>query len=332
MILTSDLQADLQFLVDDENSDRYNFANDYMPAINLAVRYIMSAFDKAFERGSLSPTVFGELLFGEKITPTSITGLDASKLVVTVTTMWRLVGIDPAPIFETNDYIGPTRSLATYLPFDMAGNVEEDPFEAGAAQPTDIAQYSFTNINIVNPSGEGDVKQIDAVIVTGSSGTATIGAAGGLTKTLTWNASLTQTCADFVTANAAAYLAVDIVLTSSTDMLIFTSEIAGDEFVHPTITPATGDLDGTVANIQSSSTSARNLIVRPALVGDCAIVYLMNPTKVIASTTNIEFPNVLYQPLLMKAYQYMLFQAGKQPMQNIQASDKDVQELVALFI
>ena len=231
MILASDLVTDLEFLIDDENSDRYSFANDYQPAINSAVRYIMSAFDKAFERGSLSPTVFGELLFGEKITPAAISGLDASKLIVTVTSMWRLVGIDPAPIFETADYIGPTRSIATQLSFDMAGNAEEDPFEAGATQPTDLAQYSYTSMNIVDPGG----------------------------------------------------------------------------------------------------TPIRHLILRPAAAGDVAVVYLRVPTKVIATDTQFEFPYALYQPVLMKAYQYMLFQGGKQPLQNMQVSDKEVQELVALF-
>ncbi len=231
MILASDLQADLDFLVDDENSDRYDFDNDHKPAINAAVRYIMSAFDKAFERGTLSPTVFGELLFGEKITPTAITGLDASKLVVTVTTMWRLVGIDPAPIFETADYIGPAKSFATYLPFNMAGNPEEDPFEAGSTQPADLAQYSYTSMNIVDPSG----------------------------------------------------------------------------------------------------TPVRHFILRPGVTEDCAVVYLRQPTKVVATGTSFEFPYALYQPVLMKAYQYMMIQAGKQPFQNMQVTDKDVQELVSLF-
>lgn len=232
MILASDLVADLKFLIDDENSDRYDFDNDYKPAINAAVRYIMSAFDKSFERGSLSPTVFGELLFGEKITPTAITGLDASKLIVTVTSMWRLVGVDPSPIFETANYIGPSKSIATHLAFDMAGNAEEDPFEDGATQPTDLSQYSYTSMNVIDPTG----------------------------------------------------------------------------------------------------TPARHLILRPAALGDVAVVYLRTPTKVIATSTEFEFPYVLYQPVLMKAYQYMLFQGGKQPLQNMQVSDKDVQELASLFI
>jgi len=94
----------------------------------------------------------------------------------------------------------------------------------------------------------GSVKQVDTVSVTGTSGTATIAAAGGLQSTVTWDTNLTDTCANFVTAYAAAYLAVGIVITSSVADIIFTSTELGQEFLHPTITPATGDLDGTVAN------------------------------------------------------------------------------------
>ena len=231
MILASDLQTDLEFLVDDENSARYDFANDYQPAINAAVRYIMSAFDKAFDEGTLSPTVFAELLFGDIITPTSITGISASKLVVTVSGIWRLVGVDPVPIVESTDYIAPAKGMAKFMPFDQWGNVEEDPFEAGSTQPADLTQYSYTQINIVDPGG----------------------------------------------------------------------------------------------------TPARHIIVRPAIPGNGAVVYLRTPTKVIATDTEFEFPYVLYQPVLMKAYQYLMIQGGPEAQAAWQISDKDVKELVALF-
>ena len=229
MILASDVVADLEFLVDDENSERYSFDKDYMPAINAAARYIMSAFDQAFERGILSPTIFGELLFGTMILPTAVSGLDASRLAVTLANMWRLVGVDPTPILDgvPNDYIAPSKSLAKYTPFDEAGNPDEDPFAAGATQPADTLRYSYTTIN-----------------------TDSVGA---------------------------------------------------------------------------------SIILRPAIATPCAIVYLKPPTKVTLTSSNVEFPYVLYQPLLMKAYQYLMIQAGSEAQMSLQISDKDVKELVALF-
>ena len=83
--------------------------------------------------------------------------------------------------------------------------------------------------------------------------------------------------------------------------------------------------------VDPGGTPARHIIVRPALAGDGAVIYLRTPTKVIATDTSFEFPYVLYQPVLMKAYQYMMVQAGSQPLQNMQLSDKEAQDLIALF-
>lgn len=90
------------------------------------------------------------------------------------------------------------------------------------------------------------VKKKVTITLTGSSGTATIAAAGGLSKTATFNGDLATTAADFKNANATAYLAKGIVLTNSGADLIFESN-AGDDFTTPTITNATLTLSGTVA-------------------------------------------------------------------------------------
>lgn len=237
MILASDLQADLQFLVDDENSDRYDFDNDYKPAINAAVRYTMSAFDKAFERGSLSPIIFSELLYGLIFSPTAMPGVEAVKISLTNPLyvgerLWRLVGVDPAPVVSLSNYVMAGARLAKFIPIIDSGGANEDPFEPGyAGVAADLNAYSYTHVNTIDPEG----------------------------------------------------------------------------------------------------TPVQYLVVRPKPPGDVAVIHLRTPAKVIATDTEVEFPYVLYQPVLMKAYQYMLFQAGKQPMQNMQVSDKEVQELASLF-
>lgn len=98
------------------------------------------------------------------------------------------------------------------------------------------------------------VKQKETVTLTGTSGTATIAAAGGLTKTATFATDLTTTAANFVTAFAADYLAQGIVVTSSVADLIFEAQTAGVPFTAPTITNATGDLSGTVAHTTANVT------------------------------------------------------------------------------
>jgi hypothetical protein len=95
------------------------------------------------------------------------------------------------------------------------------------------------------------IAKIDTITLTGTSGTADITLAGGLTKTLTFHTSLTITASDFVTANAVAYATQGITLTSSTNHLIFTSATVNLDFVSPVITNKSGDLNGSVAHTQA---------------------------------------------------------------------------------
>ena len=90
--------------------------------------------------------------------------------------------------------------------------------------------------------------QVETVTLTGTSGTATITNAGGLTKTVTFNNTLTITANDFVIANASTYLAEGITITSSGDSIIFSATEAGTHFSQPIITTTSGDLYGTVVD------------------------------------------------------------------------------------
>ena len=68
--------------------------------------------------------------------------------------------------------------------------------------------------------------QVDTITLTGTSGTANVTLAGGLTKTATFDTNLTTTAANFVTTHAAAYAAEGITVTSSGADLIFTATVA----------------------------------------------------------------------------------------------------------
>jgi len=92
------------------------------------------------------------------------------------------------------------------------------------------------------------VAQVDTITLTGTSGAAIIGAAGGLTNSAVFNSDLTTTASDFVTNQAADYAAEGITVTSSGADIIFTSDTAGTSFTSPTITNDYGDLAGSVAN------------------------------------------------------------------------------------
>ena len=99
-----------------------------------------------------------------------------------------------------------------------------------------------------NDAQDTPVAQVETVTLTGTGGTATITGVGGLSKVVTWDTNLTDTAAAFVTSFAAAYKLEAVIVTSSGADIIFTAAIIGTPIVAPVITPATGDLDGTVAH------------------------------------------------------------------------------------
>ena len=92
----------------------------------------------------------------------------------------------------------------------------------------------------------------DTVTLTGTSGRATI-VCNGVSRTAVWNTSLIQTATDFVTANAADYLAAGVVLTRSSQVLIFTAAVPGTDFTGATtIANISPNLAGSVATLQAN--------------------------------------------------------------------------------
>jgi len=91
----------------------------------------------------------------------------------------------------------------------------------------------------------GAVKQVGTTTLTGTSGTSNI-TINGVAYLATFNSSLTQTAADFVTSHAATIAAREYghVLTSSSAGVILTSGVEGVAFSMSASVNATGDLAG----------------------------------------------------------------------------------------
>lgn len=117
----------------------------------------------------------------------------------------------------------------------------QDEYQA-TCTPTngiDITKYNLLG-DVISPGLDNIIEQfsgslaytqirVDTITLTGSSGTCHV-LVGGVTKTCTWNTSLTQTATDYVTAFASFYDAVGITLTSSGAALIFTGQTKGINF------------------------------------------------------------------------------------------------------
>lgn len=134
--------------------------------------------------------------------------------------------------------------------FDLPVTGKDAALAPAAVAKGDKLYYSH------GPTGDGELteitKQIEKITLAGTSGTANVTLAGGLTKLVTFGDNINDTAADFVTSHAAAYDAVGIVVTAEDNVLVFTAKTAGTGFTAPAIANATGDLAGTVAHTRSN--------------------------------------------------------------------------------
>lgn len=171
-------------------------------------------------------------------------------------------GVDANPLEVTDYKVALPTDLISLEAIRKIQLIEEDDGTGGTTLKiaSFVPMYEATDLYYKSPryqwndgitSGNytyEEFKQVNTIALSGSSGTAIISGAGDLTKTLTFDTDLETTASNFVTTNAALYLAEDIVLTSSGDSLIFTSNISGTPFTIPIITNDSGDLDGVVAS------------------------------------------------------------------------------------
>lgn len=112
--------------------------------------------------------------------------------------------------------------------------------------------------------------QIESATLTGTDGTLRITGPGGLDKTVEFNASLTQTAADFVALYSANYTARGITLTSSGETLTWTANVEGTAFDHVTLITLDGDISGFVTIEQPNV---------PLKEGRKIIEYYSDPSK-----------------------------------------------------
>lgn len=143
-------------------------------------------------------------------------------------------------------------------------------FENAAASPT-ADQIKAVDID------NGAVKQVDTVTLTGTSGTCNV-TFNGVAYLATFTTDLTTTTANFVTSHAAALLLRGVVVTSSTDTIIFTSAVPGNPFAAVTISAAvSGNLTGTRA--ATTANTAPSDLAADEILGKLDTMYLAQPAE-----------------------------------------------------
>lgn len=144
---------------------------------------------------------------------------------------------------------------ATYLASDviLTNSGEDLIFTAevpgtGFSGSTGIFNVTGTLTGSVANTQANQVAQarVDEIELSGSSGAADV-TCGEETHVATYDTNLDTTAANFVTDFASNYLAKGIVLTSVDNILVFTAQVPGDDFVgDTTIVNTSGDLSGVV--------------------------------------------------------------------------------------
>lgn len=122
----------------------------------------------------------------------------------------------------------------------------------------------------------GHTAQVETITLTGTSGTANVTGAGGLTSLVTFGSTLTDTAADFVVSHNTAYAAVGIIISSHLDTIIFTAAVAGVAFTAPVITNVTDNLAGTVAHTTPNATTGLSGSVAHTTASVTSLVFSSN--------------------------------------------------------
>lgn len=210
----------------------------------------------------------------------SLDGVANKLVVMQVILQHTMATLNNSPMIKTVPYktVGATQAELALGLVNSANSVfnkrttpdslikfERTMDEAGAVLGTSVDTLTFTKgskyfsaDDIDDATGAGTVLTLGdylkipsrddmEITLTGASGTAIVAIVGtGLSHTATFNSSLTTTASDFVTANAAAYLAVGLTLTSAAAVLtIVKANKSAISAAVGTATNATGDLAGT---------------------------------------------------------------------------------------
>jgi len=156
-ITASTVFTAVQSLLDDDGSGRYTETYDLVPAINLAIQYLVTVFTAAFDSKRLQQEQLGELLKVLVFTPTFVgTAPNYTAARVNLTdhgtytrdNIWTIFGIEPNTEHATGtpqDYVGGTGKWATKITLLEWNDSIDDPFAPGTliSIPSEFQKFSY---------------------------------------------------------------------------------------------------------------------------------------------------------------------------------------------
>ena len=160
-LAASTIFSNVRALLDDDNSSRYTDAKDLIPAMNVAISYLMTVFNAAFEQKKVQPEVLAELISVMILDP-EVTGNTArvdlnshENFTPYSEAVWTIFGVDPTPTYDAADDGGggtidqlseTTLRFAKKLTLEEWNYAQEDPFAPGTTQtiPSDFQRVCYT--------------------------------------------------------------------------------------------------------------------------------------------------------------------------------------------
>jgi len=173
LIQVSQIISRVESALDAEGSDRYKFDQDYKPAINGAIEFLISVFNKAFSDNKLTEENLRELVY-TRVWQTSKYSRIYFDTADIGGEIWTLIRVSPEPtldpVTEPLDNATPEESLyvpdvvfvrsryaANRLTFEQTAESERNIFVDGNDSfSNDFKSYAYSNFN--NNAGKAEIE------------------------------------------------------------------------------------------------------------------------------------------------------------------------------
>lgn len=117
MILVQDLRNQLAFALDAEGSDHYRDDEDYIPAINAAMKWLTALVNSAYGQNKIGEEIFRELTYSGVFLTNNNSRISLSAFPSEV---WSILAVYVKPVTEVNPLVPapavPDKTISYYLP------------------------------------------------------------------------------------------------------------------------------------------------------------------------------------------------------------------------
>lgn len=344
MIYVSDIESRLLSALDAADSGRYDFTNDFKPAINYSQEWLVSLFNSAFSSNKLSEESLKELLkVGVFRTSNySRVAMGSTDLGCSV---WTLASIfidieyvltGSLPATSINSVYVPNASYLTAnyqakrTTLEKSIKNKNNPFEAGNNVVLCEGLMEYAYINFADYTG--GYKQLKRVSITptiSTTGTKSFVIYDGTTTSTIASTSTTSKadiCSKWKTAIEGT--AQKVTCTLSGDNLIIVGNDSTIQFIISTL------VNASYTTLSATDLSNIEIEILPEIPNELiAIAYLKYPTQITGTTSGtqyLEFPESLTNLVTNKALQFISYKQGDNT--NLYGiTRQDIKELVTLM-